>query len=71
MDTEEKTDKSVSVRGSERNRQPSQRLDYAELGNPLITAVKSFFQGLSAAWAEVINDEPVQPPILSHHIITL
>ena len=36
-----------------------------ELGNPLITAVKSFFQGLSTAWEEVIREEPVQPPALT------
>lgn len=46
---EERTDTGGSVRRSERNRQPPQRLDYTELGNPLIKAVKSFFQGLSTA----------------------
>lgn len=42
-----------------------------QLGNPLTTAVKSFFQGLSAAWAEVISEEPVHPPTLSPRIIIL
>ena len=73
MDTEEKTDTNDSVRRSERNRQPPRRLDYTELGNPLITAVKSFFQGLSTAWAEVISEgeEPVQPPALTPQIIII
>jgi transposase InsO family protein len=71
MDTEENTDTNDSVRRSERNRQPPRRLDYTELGNPLITAVKSFFQGLSTAWEEVIREEPVQPPALTPRIICL
>lgn len=65
MDVEENTDTNDSVRRSERIRQPPRRLDYTELGSPLVTAVKSFFQGLSTAWAEVISDEPVESPALS------
>lgn len=45
VDGEENVDTNESLRRSERNRRPPQRLDYAELGKPLITAVKSFFQG--------------------------
>lgn len=71
MDTEVDMDTNNSVRRSERNRQPPKQLDYTELGNPLITAVKSFFQGLSTAWAEVISEEPVHPPTLSPRIIIL
>ena len=71
METEENTDTNDSVRRSERNRQPPRRLDYTELGSPLITAVKSFFQGLSTAWEEVIREEPVQPPALTPRIIFL
>ena len=71
IDPEENTDKNDSVRRSERNRQPPRQLDYTELGSPLITAVKSFLQGLSTAWAEVISEEPVQPPTLSPRIIVL
>lgn len=46
-------------------------LDYPELGRPLITAVKLLFQGLSTAWADVINEveEPVQLPALTPRII--
>ncbi|KAL6467784.1 hypothetical protein MHYP_G00234610 [Metynnis hypsauchen] len=67
MDTDD------SVRRSERNRQPPRRLDYTELGNPLLTAVKSFFQGLSTAWADVIIDdeEPAQSPALFSRIISI
>lgn len=73
MDTEENIDTNDSVRRSERNRQLPRRLDYTELGNPLITAVKSFFQGLSTAWEDVIRDgeEPVQLPALTPRIIII
>ena len=73
MDTEENTDTNDSVRRSERNRQPPRRLDYTELGNPLITAVKSLFQGLSTAWADIISDgeESAQPPVLTPRIIII
>lgn len=56
----ENTNPDEPLRRSERNRQPPQRLDYAELGNPLAKAMRSFFQGLSIAWSEVINEVPVQ-----------
>lgn len=74
MDTGETTDTNDSVRRSERNLRPPRQLDYTELGNPLITAAKSFVQGLSLAWAEVISDgeEPVPTPFLdplnNHHL---
>ncbi|CAI5672770.1 unnamed protein product [Oreochromis niloticus] len=71
MDTEETTQTNDSVRRSERNRRPPRRLDYTELGNPLITAAKSFLQGLSSAWGDVISDgeELVPPPSLTPRII--
>ncbi|XP_041864913.1 uncharacterized protein LOC121654728 [Melanotaenia boesemani] len=40
------------VRRSERIRQPPKRLEYPDLGNPLVTVVKSLFQGLSIAFSE-------------------
>uniref|UniRef100_A0A8P4KGF2 Gypsy retrotransposon integrase-like protein 1 n=1 Tax=Dicentrarchus labrax TaxID=13489 RepID=A0A8P4KGF2_DICLA len=43
------------VRRSERNRQPSRRFHYPELGNPLVTVVKSLFQGLSTAFSDSLN----------------
>lgn len=43
------------IRRSERVRQPPRRLDYPELGHPIVTVVKSFFQGLSTASAESMN----------------
>ncbi|KAL1264214.1 hypothetical protein QQF64_004569 [Cirrhinus molitorella] len=71
MDTEENTDTIDPVRRSERNRQPPRRLDYTELGSPLIIAVKSFFQELSTAWAGDISGEPVQLPTPSPRIIVI
>ncbi|XP_030582401.1 uncharacterized protein LOC115778497 [Archocentrus centrarchus] len=44
------------LRRSERNRQPPRRLDYQDLGNPLVTVVKSLFQGLSTAFTNSLND---------------
>lgn len=35
----------------------------------MIIALKSFFQGLSTAWADVISKEPVDPTTLSTCII--
>ena len=40
MDTEGNKDANDSVRRSGRNRQPPRRLDYTELGSPMITAAK-------------------------------
>ncbi|RXN11607.1 Retrovirus-related Pol polyprotein from transposon 412 [Labeo rohita] len=40
------------IRRSERVRKPSKRLEYSNLGNPLVTVVKSLFQGLSTAFSE-------------------
>ncbi|KAL7851926.1 hypothetical protein SRHO_G00177110 [Serrasalmus rhombeus] len=59
-------DTNDAVRRSERNRQLPRRLDYTELGNTLLTAVKSFLQGLSTAWADIITDdeEPAKSPAL-------
>ncbi|XP_076745452.1 retrovirus-related Pol polyprotein from transposon opus [Maylandia zebra] len=73
VDTRENMDTNDSVRRSERNRRPPRRLDYTELGNPLITAAKSFLQGLSSAWADVISDgeEPASPSSLTRQIIII
>ncbi|RXN36365.1 interferon-inducible GTPase 5-like protein [Labeo rohita] len=71
MNTEENTDTNDPVRKSERIRQPPRRLDYTELGSPLITAVKSFFQGLSTALAGDMSEEPVQSPTPSLRIIVI
>lgn len=38
----------IPVRRSERNHHPAQRLTYPELGNPLVTVVKSFLQDQSS-----------------------
>ncbi|XP_030611439.1 uncharacterized protein LOC115798655 [Archocentrus centrarchus] len=43
---------SLQLRRSERDRQPSRRLHYAELGNPMLTVVKSLFQGLTQAMTD-------------------
>lgn len=63
--SEEKTEKQpgmdTSVRRLERARQPPKRLDYAELGKPLVTVVKSFFQGLTTALAEALREEENSP----------
>lgn len=56
-DTERPTGMDTSIRRSERMRQPPKRLDYAELGNPLVTVVKSFFHGLTTALADALNEE--------------
>lgn len=50
-----KTDDAQPIRRSERSRKPPQRLDYPELGHPLLTVVKSLFQGLSTALADSMN----------------
>ncbi|RXN02811.1 Retrovirus-related Pol polyprotein from transposon 412 [Labeo rohita] len=71
MNAEENTDTNDPVRKSERIRQPPRRLDYTELGSPLITAVKSFFQGLSTALAGDMSEEPVKSPTPSLRIIVI
>ncbi|XP_029957362.1 protein NYNRIN-like [Salarias fasciatus] len=43
------------VRRSERVRHPPKRLEYPNFGNPLVTVVKSLFQGLSAAFSESLT----------------
>ncbi|GLD56429.1 uncharacterized protein AKAME5_000877800 [Lates japonicus] len=53
---EERADTDDVMRRPERNRQPPRRLDYAELGNPVVTAVKSLFQGLTTAWNDIISE---------------
>lgn len=71
MDTEENTATIDPVRRSGRIRQPPRRLHYTELGSPLITAVISFFQGLSTAWAEDISGGPVLLPMSYPRIIVI
>ncbi|XP_042254131.1 uncharacterized protein LOC121887433 [Thunnus maccoyii] len=71
-ETERRTGTDTSVRRSERNRQPSRRLDYAELGNPFVTVVKSFFHGLTTALAGALSEaenslhSPVLPSQIKH-----
>ncbi|KAL7381903.1 hypothetical protein ABVT39_013169 [Epinephelus coioides] len=62
-ETERETGMDTSVRRSERTRQPPKRLDYAELGNPFVTVVKSFFHGLTTALADALSEEekPLYP----------
>ncbi|XP_070409443.1 uncharacterized protein [Nothobranchius furzeri] len=52
-EVEERADTDTHVRRSERGRQPPMRLNYTELGNPIVTVVKSFFQGLTNAWNDM------------------
>ncbi|XP_042599364.1 uncharacterized protein LOC109104909 [Cyprinus carpio] len=55
------------VRKSGRERQPSRRLDYPELGNPLVTVVKSFLHGLTTVLSDVLNeDQVVSAPFLPY-----
>ncbi len=64
--------KDITVRRSERNRQPSKRLDYTELGNPFVTVVKSFFQGLTTAVADILSEgENSYPSVLYPEIQTV
>lgn len=72
-ETEEQTGTDIPVRRSERNRQPSRRLDYAELGNPFVTVVKSFFHGLTIAVADILSEGESSwySPVLSPKIITV
>lgn len=51
----------TSVRRSDRLRRPPKRLHYIEFGKPLVTAVKSFFYGLTIALAEALNEEENSP----------
>ncbi|XP_077385347.1 uncharacterized protein LOC144023586 [Festucalex cinctus] len=64
---------SDSTRRSERNRQPPKRLDYTELGKPIVSVVKSFLQGLTTAWADVIreNENPEFSPVKPPRVITI
>ncbi|KAF7705059.1 hypothetical protein HF521_020345 [Silurus meridionalis] len=72
-ETEEQADTSNLVRRSMRNNQPPRRLDYTELGTPLVTVVKSFFQGLTTVWNDLIseNDASACPPVLPPLVITV
>lgn len=64
--TDEKTSTDIPIRKSERIRQPSKRLDYPELGNPLVTVVKSLFQGLSTALLDSLEGR-ADNSVLSEH----
>ncbi len=72
-ETEEQVDTDNPIRRSERNRQPPRRLDYTELGTPLVTVVKSLFQGLTTVWNDVVNESetPAHRPVLSPEVITI
>lgn len=72
-ETEEQTGTGDSIRRSERSRQPPKRLDYAELGKPLVTVVQSFFQGLNSVWTDIISESeaPSRSPCLSSRTITI
>ena len=54
-----------TLRRSSRHREQPRMLTYTELGNPLVTIVKSLFQGLSTATVEslpdLINSEHAYP----------
>ncbi|XP_073669762.1 uncharacterized protein [Paramisgurnus dabryanus] len=71
--TEEQVVTDDLVRRSLRNHQPPMRLGYNELGNPLVTVVKSFFQGLTTVWDDLISesDASAHPPVLSLPMITV
>lgn len=73
IETEEQADTDDLVRRSVRNRQPPRRLDYTELGTPLVTVVKSFFQGLTTVWNDIISesDASAHSPVLSPPVITV
>ncbi|KAE8299878.1 hypothetical protein D5F01_LYC02297 [Larimichthys crocea] len=60
-ETERGTGMDTSVRRSDRTRHPPKRLDYAELGNPFVTVVKSFFHGLTTALADALSEEENPP----------
>lgn len=60
-ETERETGMDTSVRRSDRTRHPPKRLDYAELGNPFVTVVKSFFHGLTTALADALSEEENPP----------
>lgn len=60
-ETERQTGMDTSVRRSDRPPQPPKRLDYIEFGKPWVTAVKSFFHGLTIALADALNEEENSP----------
>lgn len=72
-ETEGQADTDDLIRRSERNRQPPRRLDYTELGTPLVTVVKSLFQGLTTVWNDIMSesDASAHPPVLSPPVITV
>ena len=72
-ETEEHADIDDPIRRSERSRQPPRRLEYTELGNPLVTVVKSFFQGLNTVWNDIVSESeaPPHPHVLSPQVITI
>ncbi|GAA6084702.1 uncharacterized protein LOC120438628, partial [Tachysurus ichikawai] len=72
-ETEEQADTDDLVRRSMRNRQPPRQLDYTEMGTPLVTMVKSFFQGLTTVWNDLIkeSDASACPPVSSPPVITV
>lgn len=53
------------VRRSARRREEPHRLQYSELGKPLISIVQSLFQGLSIAFTDALNGYDYPKPLLS------
>lgn len=43
-------------RRSQRHREMPKRLQYSQLGNPLISIVQALFQGLTVAYTDVLNE---------------
>ncbi|KAG1946284.1 interleukin-1 receptor accessory protein-like 1-A [Pimephales promelas] len=70
---EEQANADDLIRRSERNRRPPRRLDYTELGTPLVTVVKSFFQGLTTVWDDIMSesDASKHSPVLSLPVMTV
>lgn len=56
-------DCNLSLRRSSRNRLPPERLQYASLGNPLVSVIQTLFQSLSSACADALNESQKSPEI--------
>lgn len=70
-DTEEHPSADTSVKRSERSRQPPKRLEYAELGNPLVTVVKSFLHGLNTVFSDALSEVGSNSPAPTPRIMTV
>lgn len=49
------TESNTSPRCSQRHREPPERLQYSQLGNPLLSIAQSLFQGLNVAFADALQ----------------